>query len=114
LLRALLMTVSVREKVAYPSSFLLAPLQVLMMPLVWLLNTITRILMRIRQDFGKYQYHKGEYAGGDRDAGIAVQAHADDGAPSRSPPAYSPLWYWYLPKSCRKPSPPSTRKKLPR
>ncbi len=27
------------EKVAYPSSFLLAPLQVLMMPLVWLLNT---------------------------------------------------------------------------
>ncbi|MFT3556002.1 HlyC/CorC family transporter [Klebsiella pneumoniae] len=35
------------EKVAYPSSFLLAPLQVLMMPLVWLLNTITRILMRM-------------------------------------------------------------------
>ncbi|MDU2544104.1 MAG: CNNM domain-containing protein [Klebsiella sp.] len=35
------------EKVAYPSSFLLAPLQVLMMPLVWLLNTITRMLMRM-------------------------------------------------------------------
>ncbi len=35
------------EKVAYPSSFLLAPLQVLMMPLVWLLNAITRILMRM-------------------------------------------------------------------
>ena len=35
------------EKVAYPSSLLLAPLQILMMPLVWLLNTITRILMRI-------------------------------------------------------------------
>ncbi len=34
-------------KVAYPSSFLLAPLQVLMMPLVWLLNAITRILMRM-------------------------------------------------------------------
>nr|VUD27361.1 Hemolysins-related protein containing CBS domains [Salmonella sp. NCTC 7297] len=35
------------EKVAYPSSFLLAPLQILMMPLVWLLNTITRLLMRL-------------------------------------------------------------------
>ena len=35
------------EKVAYPSSFLLAPLQILMMPLVWLLNAITRILMRM-------------------------------------------------------------------
>lgn len=35
------------EKVAYPSSLLLAPLQVLMMPLVWLLNTITRLLMRL-------------------------------------------------------------------
>lgn len=35
------------EKVAYPSSLLLAPLQVLMMPLVWLLNFITRILMRL-------------------------------------------------------------------
>ncbi|MCY0562424.1 CNNM domain-containing protein, partial [Klebsiella pneumoniae] len=32
------------EKVAYPSSFLLEPLQVLMMPLVWLLYTITSIL----------------------------------------------------------------------
>ncbi len=35
------------EKVAYPSSLLLAPLQILMMPLVWLLNTITRMLMRL-------------------------------------------------------------------
>ena len=35
------------EKVAYPSSLLLAPLQVIMMPLVWLLNTITRLLMRM-------------------------------------------------------------------
>ncbi|HFJ4382305.1 TPA: HlyC/CorC family transporter [Salmonella enterica] len=37
------------EKVAYPSSFLLAPLQILMMPLVWLLNTIMR-LMGIKTD----------------------------------------------------------------
>ena len=35
------------EKVAFPSSFLLAPLQIIMMPLVWLLNMITRILMRM-------------------------------------------------------------------
>ncbi|UQY43395.1 HlyC/CorC family transporter [Erwinia sp. PK3-005] len=35
------------EKVAYPSSLLLGPLQVVMMPLVWLLNTITRLLMRM-------------------------------------------------------------------
>ena len=35
------------EKVAYPSSVLLAPLQYVMLPLVWLLNTITRILMRM-------------------------------------------------------------------
>ena len=35
------------EKVAYPSSFLLAPLLILMMPLVWLLNMVTRILMRM-------------------------------------------------------------------
>lgn len=35
------------EKVAYPSSWLLGPLQFLMMPLVWLLNTITRLLMRM-------------------------------------------------------------------
>ncbi|ARU93194.1 HlyC/CorC family transporter [Tatumella citrea] len=35
------------EKVAYPSSFLLAPLQVIMMPIVWLLNSITRLLMRM-------------------------------------------------------------------
>lgn len=35
------------EKVAFPSSFLLGPLQVVMMPLVWLLNTITRMLMRM-------------------------------------------------------------------
>lgn len=35
------------EKVAYPFSVLLKPLQILMMPLVWLLNTITRLLMRL-------------------------------------------------------------------
>ncbi|MFB9087306.1 HlyC/CorC family transporter [Erwinia tracheiphila] len=35
------------EKVAFPSSILLGPLQLIMMPLVWLLNTITRILMRL-------------------------------------------------------------------
>lgn len=35
------------EKVAFPSSVLLAPLQIIMMPLVWLLNTITRLLMRM-------------------------------------------------------------------
>lgn len=35
------------EKVAFPSSVLLAPLQIVMMPLVWLLNTITRLLMRM-------------------------------------------------------------------
>ncbi len=35
------------EKVAYPVSFLLVPLLVLMMPLVWLLNVVTRLLMRM-------------------------------------------------------------------
>lgn len=35
------------EKVAFPSSLLLGPLQIVMLPLVWLLNTITRILMRM-------------------------------------------------------------------
>ena len=40
-------TIAALYPVAYPSSLLLAPLQILMMPLVWLLNTITRILMRI-------------------------------------------------------------------
>ncbi|ELY2738343.1 HlyC/CorC family transporter [Cronobacter dublinensis] len=35
------------EKVAFPSSFLLGPLQIVMMPLVWLLNTITRLFMRM-------------------------------------------------------------------
>ncbi|ALB63763.1 Hemolysins and related proteins containing CBS domains [Cronobacter condimenti 1330] len=35
------------EKVAFPSSFLLGPLQIVMMPLVWLLNIITRMLMRM-------------------------------------------------------------------
>ncbi|MCT4700556.1 HlyC/CorC family transporter [Enterobacteriaceae bacterium H20N1] len=35
------------EKVAFPSSFLLGPLQIIMMPLVWLLNVITRMLMRM-------------------------------------------------------------------
>ena len=36
-----------RKKSAYPSGILLAPLQILMMPLVWLLNAITRMLMRM-------------------------------------------------------------------
>ncbi|MFM1348905.1 HlyC/CorC family transporter [Yersinia proxima] len=35
------------ERVAFPSSVLLAPLQKVMLPLVWLLNTITRGLMRL-------------------------------------------------------------------
>jgi Mg2+/Co2+ transporter CorB len=35
------------EKVAFPSSVLLVPLQIIMMPLVWLLNGVTRILMRM-------------------------------------------------------------------
>ncbi|WJD51349.1 MULTISPECIES: HlyC/CorC family transporter [unclassified Enterobacter] len=35
------------EKVAFPSSFLLGPLQIIMMPLVWLLNMVTRLLMRM-------------------------------------------------------------------
>ncbi|MGV2877719.1 magnesium/cobalt efflux protein [Pantoea vagans] len=35
------------ERVAFPSSLLLIPLQYIMLPLVWLLNTITRLLMRI-------------------------------------------------------------------
>ena len=35
------------KTVAYPSSFLLAPLLILMMPLVWLLNMVTRVLMRM-------------------------------------------------------------------
>lgn len=35
------------ERVAFPSSVLLAPLQKIMLPLVWLLNTITRGLMRM-------------------------------------------------------------------
>lgn len=35
------------DKVAYPSSLLLGPLQIIMMPLVWLLNSITRVLMRM-------------------------------------------------------------------
>ncbi|PIJ50509.1 magnesium/cobalt efflux protein [Erwinia sp. OLTSP20] len=35
------------ERVAYPSSWLLGPLQKLMLPLVWLLNTIARWLMRM-------------------------------------------------------------------
>ncbi len=35
------------EKVAYPSSILLGPLQYVMLPLVWLLNTIARGLMRL-------------------------------------------------------------------
>ncbi|CQQ55563.1 hemolysins and related proteins containing CBS domains [Yersinia enterocolitica] len=35
------------ERVAFPSSVLLAPLQKIMLPLVWLINTITRGLMRL-------------------------------------------------------------------
>ncbi|MCW6540709.1 HlyC/CorC family transporter [Yersinia ruckeri] len=35
------------ERVAFPSSVLLAPLQKIMLPLVWLLNSITRLLMRL-------------------------------------------------------------------
>lgn len=35
------------EKVAFPSSLLLGPLQIIMLPLVWLLNSITRVLMRM-------------------------------------------------------------------
>ncbi len=35
------------EHIALPSSLLLAPLQKIMMPLVWLLNIVTRILMRL-------------------------------------------------------------------
>jgi len=35
------------ERVAFPSSVLLGPLQIVMMPLVWLLNTVTRLLMRM-------------------------------------------------------------------
>lgn len=35
------------EKVAFPSSVLLGPLQIVMLPLVWLLNSVTRILMRM-------------------------------------------------------------------
>ncbi|WP_165578821.1 HlyC/CorC family transporter [Photorhabdus sp. RW14-46] len=34
------------EKVAFPSSFLLRPLQKIMLPLVWVLNKITLLLMR--------------------------------------------------------------------
>ncbi|KAA5968341.1 MULTISPECIES: HlyC/CorC family transporter [unclassified Pantoea] len=35
------------ERVAFPSSLLLVPLQYIMLPLVWLLNTITHLLMRM-------------------------------------------------------------------
>ncbi|PKH19801.1 magnesium/cobalt efflux protein [Enterobacterales bacterium CwR94] len=35
------------EKVAYPSSFLLGPLLLILQPLVWLFNVITRILLRM-------------------------------------------------------------------
>lgn len=35
------------ERVAFPSSLLLVPMQYIMLPLVWLLNTITRLLMRM-------------------------------------------------------------------
>lgn len=35
------------ERIAFPSSLLLVPLQKLMLPVVWLLNLITRVLMRL-------------------------------------------------------------------
>lgn len=35
------------ERIAFPSSLLLVPLQKLMLPIVWLLNLITRVLMRL-------------------------------------------------------------------
>lgn len=35
------------EKVAYPFSIILKPLQILMMPVVWLLNAITRLFMQL-------------------------------------------------------------------
>jgi len=35
------------ERVAFPSSLLLVPMQYIMLPLVWLLNSITRLLMRM-------------------------------------------------------------------
>lgn len=35
------------ERIAYPSSILLTPLQKIMAPLVWLLNFLTRILLRL-------------------------------------------------------------------
>ncbi len=35
------------ERIAFPSSVLLVPLQTVMMPLVWLLNMMTRLIMRL-------------------------------------------------------------------
>lgn len=35
------------ERIAFPSSLLLVPLQKLMLPVVWLLNMMTRVLMRL-------------------------------------------------------------------
>lgn len=35
------------ERVAFPSSLLLRPLQIIMMPLVWVLNSLSRLLMRM-------------------------------------------------------------------
>ncbi|WP_157968113.1 HlyC/CorC family transporter [Edaphovirga cremea] len=35
------------ERIAFPSSLLLIPLQKLMLPLVWVLNTISRLIMRM-------------------------------------------------------------------
>lgn len=35
------------ERIAFPSSLLLVPLQKLMLPVVWLLNLMTRVLMRL-------------------------------------------------------------------
>ncbi len=42
---------------------------------------------------------------------VGMRLYGD--AASRSPPAYLPLWCWYLPKCCRRPSPPSIRKRSP-
>ena len=35
------------ERIAFPSSLLLTPLQKIMLPLVWILNTLSRLLMRL-------------------------------------------------------------------
>jgi len=35
------------ERIAFPSSLLLRPLQTIMMPLVWILNSLSRLMMRM-------------------------------------------------------------------